>query len=490
MKQRRTYLAADLGAGSGRVIAAHFDGQRLELEEIARFPNEAVELPDGLHWDIVGLYRNVLAGFGTALDRWPGAIMSAGIDTWGVDYALLGSDGGLLGLPFAYRDKRTDGMMERVRGLVDDAALYAETGIQRLFFNTLYQLAAARERHPTLLDSAHCLLFLPDLLNYWMTGRQAVERTIASTSQLYNPRSRGWATPLIERLGLPGRLFGELVDPGHPLGEARLGGHRLQLVTVASHDTASAVAAVPMRGPESAYLSSGTWSLIGIESDTPILGDEARAANFTNEVGVGHSIRFLRNITGLWLVQQCLASWGIRTGSPDFQRLLADAAQARPFTAFIDPDSPAFVTPGDMPARIAAQLVGSGQTAPGRRSEILRVILESLALKCAVVMEELRRISGREIRELHIVGGGCRDALLNQFTASATGIPVVAGPVEATASGNALVQMIAAGDIRDLSEGRELIHDSFETPLYEPGDSAAWSEALQRYKALLATRAS
>lgn len=487
MPQERTYLAADLGAGSGRVMAGHYDGSRLRLEEVARFPNEPVAIRGSIHWEILGLYRRVTDGLAKALALWPRTVVSAGIDTWGVDFGLIDADGTLLGMPHAYRDPRTNGMIEHVRSIVPDADLYAATGLQRAFFNTLYQLVAAQRDTPAALEHASRLLFTPDLLNYWLTGVAANERTIASTSMLYDPAARDWARGLINTFGLPERIFGDIVDPGTRLGTARLGNASVDIVTVGAHDTASAVAAIPLAGPGAAYLSSGSWSLLGVELPGPVLTPEAAAANFTNETGLCGRIRFLRNITGLWLIQECRSAWDkASTMGLHYEQLTAAATQARPFTAFIDPDDKAFAAPGDMPARIVHEIEASGQDAPTDRGGITRCIFESLALKYAIVLEDIERVTGSSITQLNVVGGGCRDHLLNQFTANALQRPVIAGPAEATATGNVLAQMIAAGDIASLEQGRELVRQSFETRTYEPQDATRWTEALGRYRSFLA----
>lgn len=486
MPQSQIYLAADLGAGSGRVIAAHFDGETIELQEISRFANEPILINGSIHWDITGLYRNISAGFSKALTQWPDQIVSAGIDTWGVDYGLIDDQGSLLGIPYAYRDSRTNGMVEAVGNTIAAEDLYTATGIQTAFFNTLYQLAASRKAGQKCLLDAHRLLFIPDLLNFWLTGVAANERTIVSTSQLYDPNTRQWAWGIIGKLGLPADIFGEIVDPGVALGTARLAGRDLKIVTVGSHDTASAVAAVPARNSNAAYLSSGTWSLLGIESDKPILSKSARAANFTNETGVGDKIRFLKNITGLWLIQECRAAWDKDGhGEIRYEDLTTEAEAAQAFKAFLDPDSKDFVAPGNMPSRIGSYVEKAGQPALNNRGELTRSIFESLALKYAVVMESLEEITELKVSELNVVGGGCRDRLLNQFTANALQRPVVAGPAEATATGNILAQMMASGSIANLEEGREIVRRSFETTVFEPAESTRWEDALASYKTFL-----
>ncbi|HEV7898323.1 MAG TPA: rhamnulokinase family protein [Planosporangium sp.] len=461
----KSYAAVDLGASNGRVIVGRVGPSVLRLREVHRFANEPVPLPDGLHWDIVGLYRQVLTGLRAAVGA---GARSVGIDSWAVDYGLLDESGALLGLPYHYRDTRTDG----VACGVAPADLYRTTGIQHLPFNTVYQLLA---ESPARLAAASTLLLVPDLVGFWLTGRLGAERTNASTTALYDVATRDWAAPLIERLELRPAMFAPLRDPGSPAGT--LLGHTgldLPLVAVGSHDTASAVVAVPATGEDFAYISCGTWSLVGVELSAPVLTDDSRAANFTNEVGVDGTIRYLRNVMGLWLLQECQRAWA----EPDTAALLASATAAPPFAALVDPDDPGFLAPGDMPARIDAYCARTGQPAPRDRAAYVRCLLESLAVAHRWAVRDAVRLSGRAVTVVHLVGGGARNALLCQLTADACGLPVVAGPVEATALGNILVQARADGGPGDLAAIRELVARSQPLRRYEPrGDQAAWDKA-------------
>ncbi|MBG0829691.1 rhamnulokinase [Planomonospora sp. ID67723] len=451
----------------------------LGLSEAHRFPNRPVRVAGTLHWDILGLHREALYGL-----RRAGRVHSIGIDSWAVDYGLVDSAGALLGNPVHYRDGRTAGAAGRVAAHISDAELYDVCGLQFLPFNTVYQLAADR------LEHAERMLLIPDLLAYWLTGEIGAELTNASTTGLLDVRTRDWAWPLIERLGLPARLFPPLRAPGEAVGRLRPDvadeiGHAAGVVAVASHDTASAVAAVPATGRNFAYVSCGTWSLAGVELEAPVLTEESRAAGFTNEAGVDGTVRYLRNVMGLWLLQESLRAWG----EPELGPLLAAAGSARPFAAVVDPGTPAFLPPGDMPARIAEECRRTGQEPPADPPAFVRCILESLALGHRSAIRQAVALSGREIEVIHLVGGGSRNALLCRLTADACGLPVVAGPVEATALGNVLVQARAAGQVSGLAEMRALARTQPLTR-YEPaGDGARWAEAeafLARARALRA----
>lgn len=478
----KVYLAVDIGAGSGRVIAGLYDGKTLRLEEVNRFANTPLHLPSGIHWNLTGLYQSIQEGLAKAVRQWGKQVVGLGVDTWGVDYGLLCPQGTLLGIPYAYRDKRTDGVIEAVNSEIPLRDIYAKTGIQVAFFNTLYQLVAERNAGSVALREASSLLFTPDLINYLLTGVQATERTIASTSQLYNPVSEDWDRELIGQLGLPQRVFGQIVDPGIVLGQTEVAGQKLKVFTVGSHDTASAVAAAPLRSGNSAYLSSGTWSLLGAELDAPVISAETAEANFTNEVGVGRTIRFMKNITGMWLIQQCKEVWDQEQGAPiDYGELTDQARGSESFQAFIDPDDAAFVAPGNMPQRIRDYLQSSGQSAPVAHTDIARILFESLALKYRHAFAQLEKLTGKKFESLHIVGGGCKNAMLNQFTANALKIEVVAGPAEATSAGNILLQLMADGEVKSLAEGRELIARSMSVQTFEPRATDTWDEAYARY---------
>jgi rhamnulokinase len=470
----RTYAAVDLGASNGRVIVGRVGPGELRIDDVRRFANEPIRRPDGLHWDIDALHREMLAGLRSAVAG--GRIDSAGIDSWAIDYGLLDADGRLLGMPFHYRDGRTSRTDPVIDARVDPAGNYAVTGVQHLPFNTMYQLL---HEPAATLAAAATMLLIPDLLSFWLTGEAGAERTNASTTALYDVRTGEWSDALIDGAGLPRRLFPALRDPGATLGSARsaAGLDGLPIVAVASHDTASAVLAVPAARDRFAYVCTGTWSLVGVELDAPVLTDASRDANFTNEVGVDGTIRYLRNVMGLWLLQECQRTWG----EPDAGRLLAAAEQASPFAAIVDPDDAEFLPPGNMPARIDAYCARTGQPAPADRAAYVRCVIESLALAHRAAVRDAVRLSGRDVDVVHVVGGGARNALLCQLTADACGRPVIAGPVEATALGNVLVQARANGGPADRTAIRALVAATQPTRRYDPsGDQAAWDTAAAR----------
>ncbi len=486
------YLALDLGASGGRAIVGRFDGERLALAEMHRFANGPIALPraggTSLHWDVLDLFAQIKRGMAAAAG---GGLVSMGIDTWGVDYGLLDRAGALLGNPYHYRDNRTDGMMEEAFRRVPREEIFAATGIQFMQLNTLYQLLAMVVRNDPLLTVAETLLMLPDLLNYWLTGRIVSERTIASTSQCLDPFTGGWAQPLLARLGIPTGLFTPMIAPGVVLGEllpeaaAETGAPGLAVVAVGSHDTASAVAAVPAEGADYAYLSSGTWSLMGIERDRPVVNERSLAFNVTNEGGVCDTIRLLKNIAGLWTIQECRRTWMQEGVKLSWDEIVQLAAVAPAFTALIDVDAKDFAAPGDMPARIRAYCARTGQPVPQDRGTVARIVFESLTLKYRRTLEMLDELAGRRLAVLHIVGGGTQNRLLSQFAANAIGRPVIAGPIEATAIGNILMQMLATGAISSLAEGRAVVRASFETEMFLPRDMDAWDEAAARFAKLV-----
>lgn len=480
------YIAIDLGAGSGRVMLARFDGQRLEVEELHRFQNPGVNLLGSLYWDVLGLYRGMLAGLGSAASSRP---VSLGVDTWGVDFALLNRDGELVGNPRHYRDSRTAGKMAEAFEFVPRETIFASSGLQFMEINSLFQLFSMQGTPE--LDAAETFLMMPDLFHYWFTGRKACEFTDASTSQCYDANSGRWAYPVLEALGLPTHIFGEVVEPGTDLGALRpsiakeCGLSPMRVVAPGTHDTASAVAAVPATGGDWAYLSSGTWSLLGVETSRPHVIPEVLAKNFTNEGGVCNTNRLLKNICGMWLLEECRREWsrqGVRT---DYDDLLAVASASPAFRSVVDVDAPEFVAPGDMPGRIAEACRRHGQPVPETPGQFVRTILESLALKYRNVLADLAGITGRRPKALHVVGGGSRNELLCQYAADACGIPVVAGPVEATAMGNAMMQGIASGSIANLAQGREVVRRSLALKQYEPrsGEQSEWAEAAARLPA-------
>ncbi|WP_411108936.1 rhamnulokinase [Streptomyces sp. c-19] len=478
------FAAVDLGATSGRVILGRVGQDDLDLTEAHRFPNTPVRLPDGLRWDVLALFQGILDGLREAARS--GGVASVGVDTWAVDYGLLDADGALLGQPFHYRDDRTDGAAEHVWAAVGPAELYGITGLQHLPFNTVFQLASTAGT--VQADVARTLLLMPDLLIHWLTGSVGAEETNASTTGLFDARTGTWSQEILGRLSLDPGLLPPLRAPGDPAGTllphvAAYTGldARTPVTTVASHDTASAVVAVPATKPDFAYISCGTWSLAGLELDAPVLSEESRAANFTNERGVDGTIRYLRNIMGMWLLEECRRTWD-RDGLPThIPTLLADAAQARPFASVFDPDAREFLAPGDMPARIRDFCARTGQGVPDSQGAVVRCILESLALAHRRTLRQAAELAGRDITHVHLVGGGSRNDLLCQLTADATGLPVVAGPTEATALGNILVQARAAGLVGDLAAMRRLIARTQHLRHYTPrGGSAVWDAAAAR----------
>ena len=486
-----TFLAADLGAESGRVMVGRLDGDRLSLSEAHRFDSRPARLPDGLHTDVLRIFAEIQHGLGSAA-RSGDEIAGVGVDTWGVDFALLDGDGLLLGNPYHYRDAIGGTVMERAFARVPRAEIFAATGVQLMEINTLFQLLRLRERGSVALGAARRLLMMPDLFSFWLSGRAANEYTIATTSQCLDVASGRWATSLLERLSLPTAIFGDVVPPGTVLGdllphvaeEAGLPPKR-PVIAVGGHDTALAVAAVPAAGEGFAYLSSGTWSLLGAEIPKPFVGEASRAANFTNEGGVGGTIRFLKNLCGLWLVQESRRHWGRQGDVDSYDRLTEMAATAPAFRSLVDVDDPAFAAPGDMPARIQAYCRQSGQPVPETKGEIVRTALDSLALKYRYVLAQMEGVLERRLEPLHVVGGGARNRLLCQLAADATGRVVVAGPVEATAAGNVLMQAVALGHLGSLAEARDVVRRSFEIATCEPRPGPAVEDAYARLLALV-----
>lgn len=466
-----TVAAVDLGATSGRVILAHLDADGIRLDEVARFANAPVRTPDGLHWSITELYRNVVEGLAEAVRRAPD-LVSIGIDSWAVDYALM-RDGRLLGEPYSYRDERNHAAVELVHGIVSPEQLYARNGLQHLPFNTLFQLTA--DRVSGSLDDADTFLLIPDLLAFWLTGRGVAERTNASTTGLVDVKTREWDTELMERLGIPASLARELVDPGTVLGPLLssalrgTGATSAVVTTVGSHDTASAVVAVPSTDRDVAYISCGTWSLVGVELDSPVLSAAGRLAGFTNEGGVDGRVRYLHNVMGLWLLSESVRDWERSGETIDLAALLADAESVPAPAPLFDADDPVFLAPGGMPERIADWFASRDLAPPANRAELVRSILESLAAAYAAAIRTASELTGVEVRTVHLVGGGSQNALLCRLTAAATGLPVVAGPVEATAIGNVLVQARAHGLVEgDLEALRALVAHSFPVTRYAP----------------------
>jgi sugar (pentulose or hexulose) kinase len=477
---KKHYLAVDLGASSGRTIVGTLEDGKLTLKEMNRFWNGPTEIRGTLHWDFVHLFRHIKEGIALAKKEYGDGIVSMGIDTWGVDFGLFDSDGKMLRNPVNYRDSRTVGMFEKVFERVPKEEVFEQTGIQFMELNTLYQLMALSLEDSFQYRSATKLLFSPDLLGYWLTGNMVAERSIASTSQFYNPVTKDWAYELLEKLGIRTDLFAELVDPGTVIGDA----DGIPVVAVGGHDTASAFAAVPVvEGEHCAFLSSGTWSLLGTELPGPVINDGALAANFTNEVGVCDTIRFLKNLSGLWILQELRRNWNEQDCDYSWHAMEHMALEAGPFEFFIDPSDEGFIAPGDMPGRIQAYCERTGQGRPETHAQILRCAYEGLALLYAHTYDSLERLSGRTLDTLRIVGGGCRDKLLDQLAANATGRRVITGPIEATATGNLIMQMLAMGDVDSLDEGRKIIRNSFaeETCEFMPQDIDIWKSALKKW---------
>ncbi len=470
-------LAIDIGAESGRVMRIGFDGRRFNIEELHRFANVPVMAGGTLYWDVLRLWHDIQTGIEAA---GPG-VAGLGIDTWGCDFALLDRDGELLGNPVHYRDRRNEGMSERVFGQVPWRTVFERTGIQLLAANTLFQLAGLVYGNSRQLAAAETFLPFPQLFSYWMTGDKSAEFTHVSTMQIYNPRTGDWDFETLETLGVPTHIFGEIVQPGTRLGEYQ----GIPVFAPASHDTGSAVVAVPATRGNHAYLSSGTWSLLGLEIREPVISDASFAANVTNEGGVEGTFRLLVNVMGLWLAQQCRATWAGAGNDMDYGRLTAEAGAATPFRSLIDPDDDLFFQPGDMPARIRAYCRAGNQPVPESVGEVMRCVNESLALKYRHSLERLYHVTGMPVEQMHIIGGGSQNVLLNQMTADATGLPVIAGPVEATALGNAIVQFIALGEIRDVAEARSILAETTGTVVYEPGRDERWQAAWGRFSELL-----
>ena len=487
----KNLLAFDYGAGSGRAILGKFDGSKLQLEEIHRFANEPVMLGDSLYWDFLRLFREMKQGMSKCVSGGNGEIASIGIDTWGVDFGLLDASGKLLGNPFHYRDANTEGMIGEACKRVPKSEIYARTGTQFLVFNTLYQLLSMRINRSPLLEKASALLFMPDLFRYFLTGEKSSEYTIASTSQMQDPATGQWAGSLLDRLDIPRHILTGIIDAGTVTGKvssgiaAETGIGNVPVIAVAEHDTGSAVVSVPAAEGKYAYLSSGTWSLLGVESPVPVINETTLKMNYTNEGGFNRTVRLLKNIMGLWIYQECKRTWDKSGEALSFDELEEGAAKAEPFMAFIDPDDDGFYRPGEMPARIREYCRRTGQRPPETKPRIVRCIMESLALKYRYALEGLEQIVGYPLPVLHIVGGGCKNTMLSQFTANAIARPVITGPVEATAAGNLGVQLIALGELRSLAEARNMIRSSFVQVEYLPENRSQWDEAYERFKKII-----
>ncbi|MBL8175796.1 MAG: rhamnulokinase [Bryobacterales bacterium] len=477
------FLGFDLGAESGRAMLGAIVDGKLALEELHRFPNQPVRLPTGLYWDTLRLFHEMSEGLRIATRERKLALSGIGIDTWGVDIAFLGRDGALADNPRHYRDARNNGQLDRTFAVVPREEIFAHTGIQIMQINSLFQWHAMAQQNAPALEVAETLFFMPDLFNYFFTGVKRAELTIASTSQFYNPIQKRFATELLSRLGLNAAILPEIVQPGTLLGPSLEGG--VPVYAVAGHDTAAAVAAVPVEeGGDWCYISSGTWSLMGVELAEPIVNAHCAELNFTNEIGVEGRVRLLKNIAGLWLWQECRKAWALEGTTYSYAEMAGMAASARPFPAVLHPD--AFLEPGDMPGKIAAHCKAHGQAPPASHAEFCRAILESLALRYRQVLESLESLTGHPIRRIHIVGGGSRNALLNQFVADCTARVVIAGPSEATVAGNILVQAMGAGDLRSLADIRQVVRNSFDVAVHSPAAGAAWDAAYERFLKLSA----
>jgi len=485
MPQPRNYLAFDLGAESGRAMHAALHDDRMEIQEIHRFINLPVRLPDGFHWDILHMWSEIKNGMAKAAGS-GFTFSSVGLDTWGVDFGLLDRNNALLGNPFYYRDARTDGMVEEAFKRMPRKDIFLKTGAQFSSFNTLYQLLSMSINQSPLFEIAETFLTMPDMFNFWMSGVVGNEFTDATTTQCLNPLTHAWDRDVLDAMNIPSRLFQKIIEPGTVLGPLRgevANDTRLSGVTViapACHDTGSAVVAVPMQNPDCAWLSSGTWSIIGAEISAPDLSEKALAYNFANEGSVFGKWRLLKNVVGMWIVQECRRYWKKHGEDYSYQELTQMASEAQPFMAVINPDFEQFLFPGEMPGKIQKYCKSSGQQVPQTKGEILRVVFESLALKYRFVFTRLEELVRKQLNPIHIIGGGSQNRLLNQFTADCTGRLVVSGPVEATAIGNVLMQAIAMGHLGSIAEARDLVRKSFVVESFNPGKRDEWDRSYQK----------
>jgi rhamnulokinase len=481
-------LAFDFGASSGRAILGAFDGEKITLTETHRFSNDPVSVNSHLHWDVLRLFHEIKEGILKTVNKGLGDISSLGIDTWGVDFGLIGKNGEMLSNPYHYRDTRTAGMIEKANDIAGGDFIYNQTGIQTIWFNTLYQLLSMKESRSMLLEMADKLLFMPDLFNYFLTGVKLTEYSIASTSQLLDARNKNWSDEIINKFGFNRSLFTDIISSGTIIGnitedissELRL--PKIPVVAVAGHDTGSAVASVPFEDTQSSvFISSGTWSLMGAELSEPCISKKSMDYNFTNEGGVFGTIRFLKNIMGLWIIQECRRQWQREGEDVSFAELENTAWQSEGLVSFIDPDDDSFATPGNMPERIKNYCAETNQPIPETKGDIIRCVAQSLALKYRSTLESIEDVLGRPIKIINMVGGGIKDKMVCSFTANATGRTVKAGPVEATAAGNIIMQLFALGEINSLAQGREIVKRSFDFHEYTPQEGGKWDEAYQKY---------
>ena len=474
MRSKITCLSIDLGAESGRVTGVSYDGRKLYLNELHRFSTSPVKNSGTFYSDILKIWSEVKAGIEKGKQFNP---VSIGIDCWGVDFALLDLHDNLLSNPVHYRDNRTDGMMEKTFSIVSRKEIFRQTGIQFMPINTLYQVMSLVESKSPLLSKANTFLTIPDLLNFWLTGRKVCEFTNSTTTQMYNPLNCSWAESLLDELHIPTHIFPEIVQPGTKLGEYE----DISVFTVASHDTGSAVAAVPAQGEGFVYISSGTWSLVGLEVREPVINDSVLEANVTNEGGVYGTFRLLKNVMGLWILQECRRNWKSEGKDYSYKELTNLANYVQPLMSFISPNDSIFLHSGNHPQFIKDFCKKTSQPVPETEGEIVRCVLESLALAYKSVLDKLLKISGKKADVIYIIGGGSQNELLNQMTANATGLPVIAGPSEATVIGNTVVQLITLGELNDINEARQLISNMADLKKYDPGDIEVWDEAYARY---------
>lgn len=489
----KVYLAVDLGASSGRVVAGVFDGSRLRLEEVHRFENGGITANNRMYWNLLQQWQHITDGLCAARQRYGDRVSSVGVDTWGVDYGLLGPGDELLGDPYHYRDKRTNEVMEQALEVVSREEIFAETGLQFMQFNTLFQLFAMKRQNPRLLDIAESFLMMPDLFHWLLTGEKANEFTNASTTQFHNPAKNAWSEKLFDRFGLPTKILGNVLAPGTRLGgltasvSAVTGLRDVDVVLPGTHDTASAVMAVPASGtptehPRWCYISSGTWSLMGAEIPAPVISDKCREFNFTNEGGVGGTTRLLKNIGGLWLVQECRRIWKQEGHEFGWSELVDRASASPALASLINPDAAEFVAPGNMPQAIRDYCSAWRQATPESVGAVIRCALESLALRYRMVLNWLRQLTGSAIDTIHIVGGGTQNRLLCQMAADACKCRVIAGPIEATALGNVMMQVVSSGEVSSIEQAREVIRNSFAVEEYSPQQTQRWDEAFTRFE--------
>ncbi len=477
MKSKKILLSVDLGGESGRVMEVGYNGKNLSLNELYRFPNIPALVNGTLYWDILRLWNEVKIGIEKGNLSKPSCI---GVDTWGCDFVLLDEHDNLLDNPVHHRDNRTAGMMEKVFLKIPREEIFFQTGIQFMSINTLYQIMSLVEKQSSILSIAKTFLSPPDLLNFWLTGSKVFEFTSATTTQMYNPLTNDWAWPLINKLGIPEKIFPEVMQPGIKIGQYK----NMDVITVAAHDTGSAVAAVPAQSDNFAYISSGTWSLVGLEVDKPIINENALRANVTNEGGVYGTFRLLKNVIGLWILQECRRTWESQGKNLSYTELMKMASLEKPLCSFFVPNDPSFLYPGNHPQLIQDICRNTSQSIPETPGAIVRCVLESLALAYCDVIKNLVEISGKKVDVIHIVGGGSKNRLLNQFTANATGFPVISGPAEATVIGNSIVQLITLGELDNLKDARQVIANIPELKHYHPKDKEIWEDAYQRYKTI------